>query len=172
MIRAPGLAHRRSGATLVELMAASALMCVVLGMAAACLHPAAVAIRRTERLQDAWLILDTVLSELRLELEGSYGYLSIAAAVDSAEFENGRGETVQLSARRCEVHYGEAFFRGMHLALEFSPPQDAPTDEPLKTVYVTAALYRDAERTDLAARETRLVQLRHGPVLRWETATE
>lgn len=172
MIRVLGLLRRRSGTTLVELMAASALMCVVLGMAAACLHPAAAAIRRTERLHNAGVILDTVLSELRLELEGSCGYLSIASTGDSAAFENGKGEAVQLSTRRCEEHYGEDFFQGMHLSLTFAPAEGAVAGEALERVYVTAALCRDREGRDPVIQETRLVQLRHTPLLRWETATE
>ena len=61
MRRMKDLLRQRQGVTLAELMAASALMCVVLGMAAACVHPAAAALRRTHQLQEAQLILDTVL---------------------------------------------------------------------------------------------------------------
>lgn len=160
------LLRQRRGTTLMELLAASALMCVVLGMAAACIHPAAAAIRRTQRLYDAQLILDTVLAELRLELEGSYGYIRLCGEDEGGgvEFQNGRGETVQLSAQACEQRYGERFLESMHLEVEFFPPEDTAAGDKAAAVFVTAALYRDAARSELVDSQRLMVELRHTPL--------
>lgn len=172
MRRVRALLRQRRGTTLMELLVASALMCMVLGIAAACIHPAAAAIRRSQRLYDAQLILDTVLAELRLELEGSCGYIRLCSADEGGgvEFQNGRGETVRLSAQTCEQRYGERFLESMHLEVEFSPPEAAAKGDRAEAVFVTAALYRDAARSELVESRRMMVQLRHTPL--WLGADE
>lgn len=172
MRKLTALLRRRGGTTLAELMAASALMCVVLGMAAACIHPAAAAIRKTQRLHDTQLILDTVLAELRMELEGSYGYIRLCGEAEGGgvEFQSGRGTAAHLSAGECEARYGGNFLGNMHLGLEFSPPEGAAAEDGIRALTVTASLYRDAARTELVDTESRMVELRHAPL--WRGAAE
>ena len=104
----------QKGTTLAELMAASALMCLVLGIAAGCIYPAARSARSTAEAQTSGAILDTVLSRVCRELEDSCGTIKLypedsriageegcSQQGSTAEFLNGNGEVVLLSALGC-----------------------------------------------------------------------
>lgn len=215
--------RQRRGVTLVELVAAMAVMCLVMTMAGAALRPAAAVVRRIETLQEAQIVLDTVLEVLRAEIEGACGYVKLyesGADIENQwgtleqgsalEFLNGEGCPVLISADGCGLTwltemkteaeeispgrlffltreapaadgtypardgdwglaqrrwepFGEGFYVGLYLALEFAPGKEALEDAPAETLLVTAALYRDAERTELVTKESLLVDLRNIP---------
>lgn len=105
----------RSGLTLVELLVAASLLCVVITMFAAALRPAAETTRRIEDLNNAQIIADDLLETLRGEIENAQGYIKcyrsgsqIAGDVGastggaSIEFKNSDGFAVLLSAEGCK----------------------------------------------------------------------
>lgn len=214
---------QRQGVTLVELVAAMALMCLVMTMASAALRPAAAVVRRIETLQEAQIVLDTALDVLRAEIEGACGYVKLYESGaetenqwgtlergSTLEFLNGEGYPVCISADGCGLTwltetkmeageilpgrlffltreasaedgtysvrdgdcglarkrrepFGEGFYVGLYLALEFTPGKEAAEGTSAETLLVTAALYRDAERTELVRKESLLVDLRNIP---------
>ena len=170
MRRMKDLLRQRQGVTLAELMAASALMCVVLGMAAACVHPAAAALRRTHQLQEAQLILDTVLTQVRMEAEGGYGWIYLSPVEDGTQtaaavtFLDENGTEVTLDASHCRAQFAPAFFRGMELELRFSPAEGGAVGERAEMLMVEAALYRGGEERQTVAVQRIVICLRHGPV--------
>lgn len=170
MRRWKALLRQRRGVTLVELMAASALMCVMLGMAAACIHPAAAALQRTRQLHDARLILDTVLTQVRMEVEGSCGWIRLAPRedetlpADAVTFLDSAGAEITMDAASCRAQFAPAFFMGMELELLFSPEEGAAAGERAETLLVTATLYRDESRTEAVDTQWTAVCLRHEPL--------
>ena len=108
------LLRDRGGMTLVELLVAASLLCVVITMFAAALRPAAETTRRIEDLNNAQIIADDLLETLRGEIENAQTYIKCypsgskiaedgGAATDgsSIEFKNSDGFAVLLSAEGC-----------------------------------------------------------------------
>ena len=78
----------RRGTTLVELMAAMGLMCLVMTMAAGCLLSGAAVLRRVETRNNARILLDQTLELLQEELENACGYIKIyESGLDTADRE-------------------------------------------------------------------------------------
>ena len=69
------LLRDRGGMTLVELLVAASLLCVVITMFAAALRPAAETTRRIEDLNNAQIIADDLLETLRGEIENAQTYI-------------------------------------------------------------------------------------------------
>lgn len=108
------LLRDRGGMTLVELLVAASLLCVVITMFAAALRPAAETTRRIEDLNNAQIIADDLLETLRGEIENAQTYIKCypsgshiagdsgaAANGSSIEFKNSDGFAVLLSAEGC-----------------------------------------------------------------------
>lgn len=108
------LLRDRGGMTLVELLVAASLLCVVITMFAAALRPAAETTRRIEDLNNAQIIADDLLETLRGEIENAQTYIKCypsgskiagdsgaAANGSSIEFKNSDGFSVLLSAEGC-----------------------------------------------------------------------
>ena len=108
------LLRDRGGMTLVELLVAASLLCVVITMFAAALRPAAETTRRIEDLNNAQIIADDLLETLRGEIENAQTYIkcyrsgsniagdgSATANGSSIEFKNSDGFAVLLSAEGC-----------------------------------------------------------------------
>lgn len=226
MKRLKDLAVSRRGTTLVELVAAMALLSLLLLMISGALHPAAAVTQRIRQMRDAQSLLDGVLEVVRMEVESACGYvklyedgttiteqegtLGIGAAL---EYLNLNGEPVLVSAEgcgrawltqsqaeeippgrlffltrlradadlthpaegdglvlgaSCREPYGEAYYGGMYLKVQFSPVGEAAEGVAAEGVEITAALYRDAERTELLLEESLVVELRNAPL--WTTA--
>ena len=68
----------------------------------------------------------------------------------------------------CREPYGEAYYGGMYLKVQFVPVGEAAEGVAAEGVEITAALYRDAERTELLLEESLVVELRNAPL--WTTA--
>lgn len=105
------LLRDRGGMTLVELLVAASLLCVVITMFAAALRPAAETTRRIEDLNNAQIIADDLLETLRGEIENAQTYIKCypsgshiagdsgaATGGSSIEFKNSDGFAVLLSA--------------------------------------------------------------------------
>ena len=108
------LLRDRGGITLVELLVAASLLCVVITMFAAALRPAAETTRRIEDLNNAQIIADDLLETLRGEIENAQTYIKCypsgshiagdsgaATGGSSIEFKNSDGFAVLLSAEGC-----------------------------------------------------------------------
>lgn len=108
------LLRDRGGMTLVELLVAASLLCVVITMFAAALRPAAETTRRIEDLNNAQIIADDLLETLRGEIENAQTYIKCypsgshiaedggaATGGSSIEFKNSDGFAVLLSAEGC-----------------------------------------------------------------------
>lgn len=108
------LLRDRGGMTLVELLVATSLLCVVITMFAAALRPAAETTRRIEDLNNAQIIADDLLETLRGEIENAQTYIKCypsgshiagdsgaATGGSSIEFKNSDGFAVLLSAEGC-----------------------------------------------------------------------
>lgn len=108
------LLRDRGGMTLVELLVAASLLCVVITMFAAALRPAAETTRRIEDLNNAQIIADDLLETLRGEIENAQTYIKFypsgshiagdsgaATGGSSIEFKNSDGFAVLLSAEGC-----------------------------------------------------------------------
>ena len=108
------LLRDRGGMTLVELLVAASLLCVVIAMFAAALRPAAETTRRIEDLNNAQIIADDLLETLRGEIENAQTYIKCypsgshiagdsgaATGGSSIEFKNSDGFAVLLSAEGC-----------------------------------------------------------------------
>ena len=108
------LLRDRGGMTLVELLVAASLLCVVITMFAAALRPAAETTRRIEDLNNAQIIADDLLETLRGEIENAQAYIKCypsgskiagdsgaATGGSSIEFKNSDGFAVLLSAEGC-----------------------------------------------------------------------
>lgn len=108
------LLRGRGGMTLVELLVAASLLCVVITMFAAALRPAAETTRRIEDLNNAQIIADDLLETLRGEIEDAQTYIKCypagspiaekggaATGGASIEFKNSDGFAVLLSAEGC-----------------------------------------------------------------------
>lgn len=99
----------RRGSTLVELMAAMGLMCLVMTMAAGCMLSGGAVLRRVERGNHARLLLDQTLTLLQKELENSCGYIKIyESGLDTADREGtlGPGRAIEyLDAAGCPTLY-------------------------------------------------------------------
>ncbi len=104
----------RGGYTLVELLAASFLLVVLITMCAAAVPPAAKSMSRLQTLNHAQVILDDVLETCRSELEGAQSYVKFyadggavagtvgAASGEAVEFLGENGFVVLLSAEGCD----------------------------------------------------------------------
>lgn len=78
----------RRGTTLVELMAAMGVMCLVMTMAAGCILSGAAVLRRVEIRNSANVLLDQTLELLQEELENACGYIKIyESGLDTANRE-------------------------------------------------------------------------------------
>ncbi len=108
------LLRSRRGATLTELLVCVALLCVVIGMLAALLPPAARTVRRMEDLNNAQMITATVLEDIRGELELAQGYIKCysgnkiedepgADSGEMIEFKTDTGHVQLISAGGCEA---------------------------------------------------------------------
>lgn len=108
------LLRDRGGMTLIELLVAASLLCVVITMFAAALRPAAETTRRIEDLNNAQIIADDLLETLRGEIENAQTYIKCypsgshiagdsgaATGGSSIEFKNSDGFAVLLSAEGC-----------------------------------------------------------------------
>lgn len=103
----------RGGYTLVEMMAASTLLIVLITLCAAAVPPAARAISRLQTLNHAQVILDNVLETSRSELESAQSYVKFyekgdtisntggAASGEAVEFLGENGYLILLSAEGC-----------------------------------------------------------------------
>lgn len=69
--------------------------------------------------------------------------------------------------KACREPYGEAYYDGMYLKVEFSPEGEVQAGQRAEMLVVTASLYRDAERTELVRTQSRTIALRNEP--RWTT---
>lgn len=70
--------------------------------------------------------------------------------------------------RSCREPYGEAYYNGMYLKVEFAPMEEAVEGEQAELLEITASLYRDKERTDLLLEDSLAVELRNAPL--WITS--
>lgn len=226
MKRLKDVAVSRRGTTLVELVAAMALLSLLLLMISGVLHPAAAAVQRAGQMHDARSLLDDVLEVVRMEVESACGYAKLyedgtniteqggtLGMGTALEYLNLNGEPVLVSAEgcgrawltqsqaeeippgrlffltrlradadlthpaegdglvlgaSCREPYGEAYYGGMYLKVQFSPVGEAAEGVAAEGVEITAALYRDAERTELLLEESLVVELRNAPL--WTTA--
>ena len=226
MKRLKDVAVSRRGTTLVELVAAMALLSLLLLMISGVLHPAAAAVQRAGQMHDARSLLDDVLEVVRMEVESACGYAKLyedgtniteqggtLGMGTALEYLNLNGEPVLVSAEgcgrawltqsqaeevptgrlffltrlradadlthpaeddglvlgtSCREPYGEAYYGGMYLKVQFVPVGEAAEGVAAEGVEITAALYRDAERTELLLEESLVVELRNAPL--WTTA--
>lgn len=226
MKRLKDVAVSRRGTTLVELVAAMALLSLLLLMISGVLHPAAAAVQRAGQMHDARSLLDDVLEVVRMEVESACGYAKLyedgtniteqegtLGMGTALEYLNLNGEPVLVSAEgcgrawltqsqaeevptgrlffltrlradadltrpaeddglvlgtSCREPYGEAYYGGMYLKVQFVPVGEAAEGVAAEGVEITAALYRDAERTELLLGESLVVELRNAPL--WTTA--
>ena len=226
MKRLKDVAVSRRGTTLVELVAAMALLSLLLLMISGVLHPAAAAVQRAGQMHDARSLLDDVLEVVRMEVESACGYAKLyedgtniteqggtLGMGTALEYLNLNGEPVLVSAEgcgrawltqsqaeeippgrlffltrlradadlthpaeddglvlgtSCREPYGEAYYGGMYLKVQFSPVGEAAEGVAAEGVEITAALYRDAEWTELLLEESLVVELRNAPL--WTTA--
>lgn len=99
----------RRGSTLVELMAAMGLMCLVMTMAAGCMLTGGAVLCRIERGNHARILLDQTLALLQEELENACGYIKIyESGLDTADREGtlGTGRAIEyLDAAGCPTLY-------------------------------------------------------------------
>jgi len=88
----------RGGYTLVELLAASLLLIVLITMCAAAVPPAGRVMLRLRTLNQAQVILDDVLETVRSELEGAQDYVKFYAGGGeiAGKFGSSSGETVEF----------------------------------------------------------------------------
>ena len=226
MKRLKDVAVSRRGTTLVELVAAMALLSLLLLMISGVLHPAAAAVQRSGQMHDARSLLDDVLEVVRMEVESACGYAKLyedgtniteqggtLVMGTALEYLNLNGEPVLVSAEgcgralltqsqaeeippgrlffltrlradadlthpaeddglvlgaSCREPYGEAYYGGMYLKVQFVPVGEAAEGVAAEGVEITAALYRDAEWTELLLEESLVVELRNAPL--WTTA--
>lgn len=228
MKRLKDVAVSRRGTTLVELVAAMALLSLLLLMISGVLHPAAAAVQRAGQMHDARSLLDDVLEVVRMEVESACGYAKLyedgtniteqggtLGMGTALEYLNLNGEPVLVSAEgcgrawltqsreeaeeippgrlffltrlraeadlthpaeddglvlgaSCREPYGEAYYGGMYLEMQFVPAGETAEGGPAEGLEITAALYRDEERTDLLLEESLAVELRNAPL--WTTA--
>ena len=226
MKRLKDVAVSRRGTTLVELVAAMALLSLLLLMISGVLHPAAAAVQRAGQMHDARRLLDDVLEVVRMEVESACGYAKLyedgtniteqggtLGMGTALEYLNLNGEPVLVSAggcgrawltqsqaeeippgrlffltrlradadlthpaeddglvlgTSCREPYGEAYYGGMYLKVQFVPVGEAAEGVAAEGVEITAALYRDAEWTELLLEESLVVELRNAPL--WTTA--
>lgn len=226
MKRLKDVAVSRRGTTLVELVAAMALLSLLLLMISGVLHPAAAAVQRAGQMHDARSLLDDVLEVVRMEVESACGYAKLyedgtniteqggtLGMGTALEYLNLNGEPVLVSAEgcgrawltqsqaeeippgrlffltrlradadlthpaeddglvlgaSCREPYGEAYYGGMYLKVQFVPVGEVAEGVAAEGVEITAALYRDAERTELLLEESLVVELRNAPL--WTTA--
>jgi len=104
----------RGGVTLVELLAASTLLVLLITMCAAAVPPAARVMTRLRTLNYAQVILDDVLETVRSELEGAQSYVKFYAdggniagrtgssSGEAVEFLGENGFLILLTAGGCE----------------------------------------------------------------------
>ncbi len=75
MKRIRSILRSRGGMTLVELIVGAGLLCLVIGVFSASLHPAAEVSRRTQELNNAELIADDLLETVRSKVETATEYI-------------------------------------------------------------------------------------------------
>ena len=98
--------HKR-GSTLVELMAAMGLMCLVMTMAAGCMLSGGAVLRRIERGNHAHILLTQAMALLQEDLENACGYIKIyESGLDIAGETLDKGKAIEyLDAVGCPALY-------------------------------------------------------------------
>lgn len=166
----------RRGTTLVELMAAMAVMTLVMVMAAGCILSGASVRRRIETQNRAQVLLDSALEILGQEVENACGYIKLHES-GAMEYLDPSGVVTFLSAEgweeggvpagrlvrwtggppgegTCREILSGAAYQGLSCALRCSFPEEA-------AVEITLEAYQRG--TELVARESLRADLRHGP---------